>query len=124
MRKQTTTMVEKNSQEMNSRLIKVKGYKRNIVTGDNPQNLTIPSDGSQLLGIAFNKSIDATFGLNVNNEIVHENITMIFAVPSPLGALGLQPYFPINRKLKGRDDITVSINSAVNDTISYVIYYK
>ncbi len=118
------TMVEKSSSQLTSALIKVKGYSLGLVIGANDTTISLPADGSQLLGIAFDNQWTGDFSFVINNELVHEKIASIFAVPSPNGALSLQPFFPVNRKLHGRDEVRLTINSNNPGTINLVVYYK
>jgi len=118
------TMTQNSSNQLTSSLIKVKGYNLGLVVGSNDITLNMPSEANQMLGIAFNQSFGGDFSMTVNNEIVHEKISPNFAVPTPAGALGLQPYFPVNRKLRGQDDLRLSINSTVALTVNMIVFYK
>ena len=122
--KPTGTMTSRNSEELTSNRIKVKGVLIGLVAGSNDIAVTLPAEGQVVLGVAFNKQYDGNFSLTLNNETVHEKIDSSFAVPSPVGGLGLQPYFPINRKLQGRDDMRLSINTTLTTTVNAIFYYK
>ena len=120
----TQTMVEKSASELNSVAIKVKGYQLGLVTGSNDTQLQLPKEAATFLGIAFNQNLGGDFTLRVNNETVHEKIDSSFAVPMPLGALSLQPYFPVNRKVFGNDEIKLSINATAALNANMIVYYK
>jgi len=124
MKRTGSVMLDQSAKEMTSRNFQAKGYNQTIAIGGNDIQIVLPAQAGTLLGIAFSANMAADFSLTVNNELVHEKIAMAFAVPMPNGALGLQPYFPINRKVYGKDDIRLTINSSAATPIEILIYYK
>ncbi len=118
------SMVEASTKELSNMSIKVKGYRFGLAIGTVDETISLPAEASTLLGMAINTAFNGDFSLNVNNEVVHEKIDSTFAVPMPLGGLGLQPFFPINKKIGGRDNIKLSINSGIPVTVNVIFYYK